>query len=166
MLPILTVAQVVELEISLDETKEQYATVVKASNTKAQDKKMAFLTRNLDQLVGIQKQLVEQNAALKKDVSLAERKLLARNERIQGLEVLLQDAQAKMDNQNARFNGQMEEVRKRLAEAKGKLGAMNYGALLIACIAAEGNRTNGGLLSSFGRLAKPIRGQGDVALPQ
>ena len=99
-------------------------------------------------------------------MSLAERKLLARNERIQGLEVLLQDAQAKMDNQNTRFNGQMEEVRKRLAEAKGMSPRVNSSVQLTWRVAAEGNRANGGLLSSFGRLAKPIRGQGDVALPQ
>lgn len=49
--------KVVELEMSLDETKEQYNTVVKASNMKAQQRKMDFLTRNLDQLVSIQRQV-------------------------------------------------------------------------------------------------------------
>ena len=35
--------QVVELEIQLDEIKEQYNNVIRNSNSKAQQKKMAFL---------------------------------------------------------------------------------------------------------------------------
>ncbi|KAI8061432.1 kinesin heavy chain [Gongronella butleri] len=46
--------KVVELEISLEETREQYNQVLKASNNKAQQKKMAFLERNLEQLTNVQ----------------------------------------------------------------------------------------------------------------
>lgn len=111
--------KVVELEMSLDETREQYNNVLRASNNKSQQKKMAFLERNLEQLTNVQKQvnvnmtvfmqvlyshyasqLVEQNASLKKEVALAERKLIARNERVQNLETLLQDAQEKLISQN------------------------------------------------------------------
>lgn len=88
--------RVVELEISLDETREQYNNVLRSSNNRAQQKKMAFLERNLEQLTQVQRQLVEQNSGLKKEVAIAERKLIARNERIQSLESLLQDAQEKM----------------------------------------------------------------------
>lgn len=49
--------KVVELEISLDETREQYNNVLRASNNKAQQKKMAFLERNLEQLTNVQKQV-------------------------------------------------------------------------------------------------------------
>lgn len=55
-------------------------------------------------------QLVDQNMALKKDISVAERKLIARNERIQSLETLLQDSQEKLSLQNERFAQQMTEV--------------------------------------------------------
>lgn len=48
--------------------------------------------------------------ALKKDISVAERKLIARNERIQSLEALLQDSQEKLALQNERFTQQMHEV--------------------------------------------------------
>ncbi|KAI9837929.1 MAG: Kinesin heavy chain, partial [Thelocarpon superellum] len=75
--------RVVELEISLDETREQYNNVLRSSNNRAQQKKMAFLERNLEQLTHVQRQLVEQNGSLKKEVAIAERKLIARNERIQ-----------------------------------------------------------------------------------
>ena len=95
--------RVVELEISLDETREQYNNVLRSSNNRAQQKKMAFLERNLEQLTHVQRQLVEQNASLKKEVVMAERKLLARNERILSLEALLHDSQDKLTAANHRY---------------------------------------------------------------
>lgn len=50
--------KVVELEIQLDEIKEQYNNVIRNSNSKAQQKKMAFLERNLEQLTLVQKQVL------------------------------------------------------------------------------------------------------------
>ena len=94
--------RVVELEISLDETREQYNNVLRSSNNRAQQKKMVFLERNLEQLTHVQRQLVEQNGSLKKEVAIAERKLLARNERIMSLEALLQDSQEKLTAANHR----------------------------------------------------------------
>src|SRR6201992_4515558 len=87
--------KVVELEISLDETREQYNNVLRSSNNRQQQKKMAFLERNLEQLTVVQRQLVDQNTSLKKEVAIAERKLIARNERIQSLEGLLRERQEK-----------------------------------------------------------------------
>ena len=95
--------RVVELEISLDETREQYNNVLRSSNNRQQQKKMAFLERNLEQLTVVQRQLVEQNTSLKKEVAIAERKLLARNERIMSLENLLADSQDKLTAANHRY---------------------------------------------------------------
>lgn len=95
--------RVVELEISLDETREQYNNVLRSSNNRAQQKKMAFLERNLEQLTHVQRQLVEQNGSLKKEVAIAERKLMARNERILSLETLLHDSQEKLTAANHRY---------------------------------------------------------------
>lgn len=95
--------RVVELEISLDETREQYNNVLRSSNNRQQQKKMAFLERNLEQLTVVQRQLVEQNTSLKKEVAIAERKLIARNERILSLESLLSDSQDKLTAANHRY---------------------------------------------------------------
>ena len=95
--------RVVELEISLDETREQYNNVLRSSNSRAQQKKMAFLERNLEQLTQVQRQLVEQNGSLKKEVAIAERKLTARNDRILSLEALLGDSQDKLTAANHRY---------------------------------------------------------------
>ena len=95
--------RVVELEISLDETREQYASVLRTSNNRAQQTKMALLERNLEQLTHVQRQLVEQNGGLKKEVAIAERKLIARNDRIQSLEALLGDSQEKLTAATHRY---------------------------------------------------------------
>ncbi|KAG2213196.1 hypothetical protein INT47_011345 [Mucor saturninus] len=135
--------KVVELEMSLDETREQYQNVLRASNNKAQQKKMAFLERNLEQLTNVQKQLVEQNSSLKKEVAIAERKLIARNERIQSLETLLQDAQDKLINQNQKFEAQLQAVRERLEQARTQ-------------------KSQSPMSLNFGRVAKPLRGGGAI----
>lgn len=65
---------------------------------------MAFLERNLEQLTHVQRQLVEQNNTLKKEVAIAEKKLSARNERIMSLESLLQESQEKLTAANHRYD--------------------------------------------------------------
>lgn len=95
--------RVVELEISLDSTREQYNSILRSSNSKQQQKKLAFLERNLEQLTLVQRQLVEQNAQLKKEVAIAERKLVARGERIRGLEGLVQESQEKLMLANHKY---------------------------------------------------------------
>ncbi|KAL8924959.1 MAG: hypothetical protein Q9172_002441 [Xanthocarpia lactea] len=144
--------RVVELEISLDETREQYNNVLRLSNNRAQQKKMAFLERNLEQLTLVQRQLVEQNGSLKKEVAIAERKLLARNERIMSLEALLQDSQEKLTAANHRFEAQLAQVKDRLEMAKQ------------SSIKGSSSPSQGGSGFSFGgagsRIAKPLRGGG------
>ncbi|KAF9700015.1 hypothetical protein EKO04_001365 [Ascochyta lentis] len=149
--------RVVELEISLDETREQYNNVLRTSNNRAQQKKMMFLERNLEQLTVVQRQLVEQNSSLKKEVAIAERKLIARNERIQSLESLLQDSQEKLTAANHRFESQLTAVKERLEAAKAGstrgLGSPSAGASFAF----------GGGAGS--RIAKPLRGGGGDGPP-
>ncbi|KAI1365058.1 kinesin-domain-containing protein [Xylaria arbuscula] len=149
--------RVVELEISLDETREQYNNVLRSSNNRAQQKKMAFLERNLEQLTQVQRQLVEQNSSLKKEVAIAERKLIARNERISSLETLLQESQDKLIASNHRFESQLSAVKERLEAAKaGSTRGLN-------------SASGGGAFSfanAGSRIAKPLRGGGGDAPAQ
>ncbi|EAS37515.3 kinesin heavy chain [Coccidioides immitis RS] len=145
--------RVVELEISLDEAREQYKHVVQSSNNRQQQKKMAFLERNLEQLTHVQRQLVEQNSSLKREVAIAERKLIARNERIESLETLLQESQEKLTAANHRFEAQLTVVKERLEAAKAG--------------STRGLPSSDGLSFSFGgsRIAKPLRGGGGTEQP-
>ncbi|KAF9288801.1 hypothetical protein BGZ74_000858 [Mortierella antarctica] len=88
--------KIVELEMTLDDTREQHS------------RRRAFLQRNLEQLTLIQKQLVEQNSVLKKEISISDRKLVARNERIQSL-----------------FETQLQAVREHLDQARSQKSASN-----------------------------------------
>ena len=164
--------RVVELEISLDETREQYNNVLRSSNNRQQQKKMAFLERNLEQLTVVQRQLVEQNTSLKKEVAIAERKLIARNERIVSLENLLSDSQEKLTAANhryvrvhmlasgvhhtfadtpCRFETQLQAVKERLEAAK--VSSRN----LPTSPSGQGGFKFGG---AGARIAKPLRGGG------
>jgi len=91
--------KVIELEMLLDEAREQYQALlvqVKNSNSKALQQKCIFLQRNLEQLTTVQQQLVNENNKLKLDNQVYAKQLAIRNERIHGLELLLQDAQDKL----------------------------------------------------------------------
>ena len=79
-----------------------------------------MVERNLDQLTIVQKQLVENNTALKKEMVLADRKLSTRNERIQNLESLLQEVQFKLETQNEKYEKQIISLKEKLHEAKCK----------------------------------------------
>lgn len=81
---------------------------------------MTFLERNLQQLTNVQKQLVEQNTTLKKDISVADRKLTARNERIQGLEVQLRDTQVKLDAHILQSEEQVQGLQDKIQELLSK----------------------------------------------
>lgn len=72
------------------------------------------------QIDPFRQQLVDQNSTLKKEAGIAERKLLARNERIQNLEALLQDADRRLSLQNQKFEAQLQAVKERLDQARGE----------------------------------------------
>lgn len=110
--------RVVELEISLDAAREQYNLAIRNSNTKQQQKKMGLLQRNLEQLTSVQRQLVEQNVALKRDVAMAHRILESRNDRIQDLENALRESQTQLGQESELFETQLTYLRDRLVEVK------------------------------------------------
>ncbi|KIV95231.1 hypothetical protein PV10_02908 [Exophiala mesophila] len=151
--------RVVELEISLDETREQYNNVLRSSNNRQQQKKMAFLERNLEQLTVVQRQLVDQNTSLKKEVAIAERKLIARNERILSLESLLNDSQEKLTQTNHRFEAQLAAVKERLEAAK--ISSRNMATGGMGAGASVGGFNS--LMNAGARIAKPLRGGGGAA---
>jgi len=48
---------VVELEMQLDEVREQYKVIARSSNSRSQQRKLEFLEHNLDALNVVQKQV-------------------------------------------------------------------------------------------------------------
>ena len=72
--------------------QDQYRLLLQSLNLRVQQRKMGVLERRLEQLTSVQRRLVEQNQTLKRDVSLAERRLAARTERLEELEAELEAA--------------------------------------------------------------------------
>lgn len=109
-------------------------------------------------------QLVDQNSALKKEAGIAERKLLARNERIQNLEALLQDADRRLSLQNQKFESQLQAVKERLDQARGRCYTRSEFLIPVRSfffLTAQKLVASSPL--SFGRIAKPLRGGGGVS---
>ncbi|CAD6590665.1 MAG: hypothetical protein TREMPRED_005838 [Tremellales sp. Tagirdzhanova-0007] len=130
--------KVVELEMQLDEIREQYKIIARSANSRAQQRKLEFLEHNLDALNVVQKQMVEQNTTLKREVGITERRLLSRNDRILHLEALLIQADTKLAQKDQKYETQIQVIRERLAEAQAKQQT-SY---------------------NHGRIAKPLRGGG------
>jgi kinesin family member 5 len=110
-------------------------------------------------------QLVDQNSALKKEAGIAERKLLARNERIQNLEALLQDADRRLALQNQKFEAQLQAVKDRLDQARGTYIHGTSSASICNLEYFPAQKAAPSPLSFAGRIAKPLRGGGGGIVP-
>jgi len=142
--------KVIELEILLDEAREQYQTLlvqVKNSNSKTLQQKCIFLQRNLEQLTTVQQQLVNENNRLKLENQVYVKQLAIRNERIHGLELLLQDAQEKLQKHASSGDPGEDKRKSRQGASLSKGTGVRKGAVAL-------NLTGGG------RIAKPLRGGG------
>ncbi|WFC97539.1 hypothetical protein MYAM1_000253 [Malassezia yamatoensis] len=78
--------KLVTMEMTLEEMRDQYQILLDSLSLRSQQKKMNTLERHLEQLVNVQRRLIEQNTTLKKDLAASENRLVARNDRIQDLE--------------------------------------------------------------------------------
>lgn len=142
--------RVVELEISLDQAREQYNLAIRDGNNKQQQKKMGMLQRNLEQLTQVQRQLVEQNIVLKKDVAMAHKILEARNDRIQSLEMSLRDSQSRLGQESEIFETKLTYLRDRLMEVKR--GGLNSAS---SSIPGTPILTSGHTMSTVGTSSPP-----------
>jgi kinesin family member 5 len=100
---------------------------------------------------------------LKKEAGIAERKLLARNERIQNLEALLQDADRRLAVQNQKFEAQLQAVKDRLEQARGNWELLLLATQEIDSCASIAQKAAASTTLNFGRIAKPLRGGGGSA---
>lgn len=134
--------QIVELEITLDAVRDQYNLALENSNNKHQQQKIALLQRNLEQLTKVQRQLVEQNQKLKKEVATDEQILAARNQRIEELEDHLREAQQVIVRERDVFARNLTAIGDHFAEFQQP---------------ADGARLSHG---QHGTIVRPLRGGG------
>ncbi|KAI8866857.1 kinesin-domain-containing protein [Ramicandelaber brevisporus] len=140
--------KIIELEMQLDEIRDEREQLLRKSNTAQQQQRMALLEKNVTQLTSIQKELVEQNASIKRELGISERKLAARNDRIQNLEEMNQQLQAQFTQDRSRYEQRISLLTEKLNQAqRGQLKQQSQQPSSMSFF-------------SFGRVAKPIRGGG------
>ncbi|KAG5356449.1 Kinesin heavy chain [Yarrowia sp. B02] len=162
--------RIVELEINLDQIKDQH--------NSAKTKKMALLERNLEKLTHVQREIIEQNNALKKDVEVSKRLLSMRNERIETLEQLLADSRQSLEKETESFQLKLTTLRERMVRVKSTSNRQ-VRPLQLPQQVLEGDhrsrnslsfedelnmevsnskRLSTGLLDAAARIVKPLRG--------
>ncbi|KAJ1957291.1 hypothetical protein EC988_000905 [Linderina pennispora] len=142
--------KIIELEMALDESREQVSQLSHKLGNMSQPQRMSLLEKNVAELTAMQKRLVEQNAELKKRDALAERKLDARQTRIKCLEEHLEST-----------NRQAEAWKRKTEELKNLL---SLEASRPAANAAKQPSAPGSVLR-FTRIVKPMRGGGGSQQP-
>ncbi|KAJ2403197.1 hypothetical protein GGI23_000126 [Coemansia sp. RSA 2559] len=133
--------KIIELEMALDDARSQISTLSHRASAPNQPQRMQLLEKNVAQLTLMQKELVMQNADLKKQLALSERKLHARNERITYLESRLQDS----NSQGDAWRRKAEELQTLRNHEMSRSSAAH---------------SSGGNVLRFSRIAKPMRGGG------
>ena len=136
--------KIIELEMALDEAREQVNQLTRRVNNPAQPQRMALLEKKIAQVTMMKKELVVQNTDLKKQATLGERKLAARSERIEHLQARLNTVAKERELIRQKY----EEVCAQRNLEKS-LAAKNH----------DQNRSGYG----FGRVVKPLRGGGRMA---
>ncbi|ANB15602.1 Kip1p [Sugiyamaella lignohabitans] len=132
--------RIVELEISLDQARDQYNLALRNSNNKQQQKKMALLQRNLEQLTRVQRQLIEQNAQLKKEVVIDEKLLVVRNERIEALEESLRKSEQMASEDRELFAKNLALLREHLSDFRPKQEELSHVVNIVKPLRGGGGR--------------------------
>ncbi|KAI3636439.1 hypothetical protein MIR68_005791 [Amoeboaphelidium protococcarum] len=88
--------KVVDLQVQLDEAQDKNRQLQSSQNQREYQRKMQVLEKSIDQLTTVQKQLVDQNLALKTNFDIAQRKISNRDARIADLEKLFQEFNQKL----------------------------------------------------------------------
>ena len=135
--------RLVELEMALEDMQEQYRTLAQAMDMRTQQNKMSILEKHLEQLTTVQQELVGQNAALKKDMAVYEKRMESRDDRIAELEAQLSSR---------------DSTRATTPVPEAPIPALATALSAPATQPAVG--TTIPAAPTFGRIAKPIRGGG------
>ena len=142
------VEKVIDLEVLLDEAREQYETVVMRSDVKANSqKKVVFLERSLEQLTQAHHKLATHNHRLRAECDVSQKKIEAKDKRVRQLE-------QQLENQQRQSKEQVAELQQEVRDMRAQLQAMatRNEALEVASSRAVNPH--------HARIAKPLRGGG------
>jgi kinesin family protein 5 len=136
--------KVIDLELLLDEAREQYQNVLVRSTSQTRvEKKYLLLERNLEELSQAHHKAMTQNQKLRTECDLAEKKIEAKDKRVVQLEQKLTHHERESLQQIQKLQSQIRELRSSIQLMKKTNDSMEM---------ASGHRG--------GRVAKPLRGGG------
>jgi kinesin family protein 5 len=170
--------KVIELQMELDEARDQYNELLVSTGSKSLLKKVQALEKSLGDTTKSEQEATSALNQLRAQKSIADKKMHARDERIEALENLLKTTQERAAQQAVAFEEEkrvllsqvmvqqqkLEDLLSAPAPARGRSGSGIGGAL-----AASGGggsvsgATAGGFARTQGRIARPIRGGGASA---
>ena len=141
--------KVIDLEVMLDEAREQYESALLQSGTKAKsEKKVVFLEKSLEQLTQTHQKVMSQNHWLQAECEVSQKKIEARDKRVAQLE-------QNITNQQRRTDEHVSELQQELRELSEKLERLQEQNASLQ-IASSRAMTSGGNT----RIVKPLRGGG------
>eukprot|EP01063_Lacrimia_lanifica_P031249 TRINITY_DN5109_c0_g2_i1.p1 TRINITY_DN5109_c0_g2~~TRINITY_DN5109_c0_g2_i1.p1 ORF type:complete len:857 (+),score=409.25 TRINITY_DN5109_c0_g2_i1:97-2667(+) len=146
--------KVIDLEMSLDESREQFKQLMVASSNKLLRKRVQLLEQQHDQQTGNIAEILNENSTLRLEFKLAEKKLAIRNERIENLKTGLKEEKRHMKElrdsvalERAKFKQEAARFKEELHFWKDKC--------IKAASAATASAVHG---SKAGRIIKVLKG--------
>ncbi len=140
--------RVVELEMQLTEAREQHHAAMASGGHKGLHKRVLFLEKNIETLSTTNHALTMQNASLRFAAQVAERKLAARDSRVDRLEAMARDTEARFrelckakDAECSRLRGVVDTMRKELDVHRGQTGV---GGFRVGQIGRDRSDSTGG----------------------
>ena len=143
--------KVIDLELALDEQREQYKTLMVASSNKLLRKRVRLLEDQNSQHTGNVAQILNENSTLRLEYKLAEKKLAIRNERIENLKTGLKEEKRHIKELRENANTERAKYRQECARYREELNFWKEKCLKSAATAVQHP-------SKAGRIIKVLKG--------
>eukprot|EP01061_Rhynchopus_euleeides_P018007 TRINITY_DN29801_c0_g1_i2.p1 TRINITY_DN29801_c0_g1~~TRINITY_DN29801_c0_g1_i2.p1 ORF type:complete len:866 (+),score=393.79 TRINITY_DN29801_c0_g1_i2:153-2750(+) len=144
--------KVIDLELALDEQREQYKNLMIASSNKLLRKRVRLLEAQNTQQTGNVAQILNENSTLRLEYKLAEKKLAIRNERIENLKTGLKEEKRHIKELRENANAERAKYRQECARYREEVNFWKDKCLKSAATAVHQST------SKAGRIIKVLKG--------
>ena len=145
--------KVIDMELALDESREQYKNLMVASSNKLLRKRVKMLELQASQQTGNAAQVINENSTLRLEYKLAEKKLAIRNERIENLKTGLKEEKRHIKELRENANAERAKYRQELARYREELTFWKD-----KCLKSAATAMHQATASKTGRIVKVLKG--------
>eukprot|EP01059_Diplonema_ambulator_P007853 TRINITY_DN1736_c1_g1_i1.p1 TRINITY_DN1736_c1_g1~~TRINITY_DN1736_c1_g1_i1.p1 ORF type:complete len:841 (+),score=203.56 TRINITY_DN1736_c1_g1_i1:290-2524(+) len=129
--------KVIDLEMALDETREQFKQLMVVSSNKALRQRVQFLEAQHEQQTANIAEILNENSTLRLEYKLAEKKLDIRNERIENLKMGLKEEKKHMKETRENAHAERVKLKQECARYKEELNFWKDKCLKAASASAN-----------------------------